>query len=75
MEILAEVRRVHARVSGHLLLIEGLDQAQCLLGRERETAVAFHLQRGQVEELRGRLTALLFRDIGHGERLPLDGAQ
>ena len=32
VKIFAEVRRVHARVGGHLLLIERLDQAQCLLG-------------------------------------------
>ena len=75
VKVFAEVRRVYARVGGHLLFIEGLDQAQRLLGRERETAVALDLQGGQVEELWGRLTALLFRDIGHGEGLPLDGTQ
>ena len=69
VDVVAEVGGVHAGIGGNLLLVEGLDELQRVVGRVGKLLVALHLQRGEVEQPWRRLPALAPGDGGHGERL------
>ena len=73
IDVIAEEGGVHTWIGGELLLVEQLDELQCLLGRVAKLSVAIHLQRGQVVETRRRFRALLLLDILDREGLSLDG--
>ena len=73
VNILAQIGGIHTRISSHMLLVERLDEFECLVGRVTERLVALHLQRGQVKQSRSKLRTFLFLNRGDGERLSFDG--
>ena len=75
IDVVAQELRVDTRISSELAFVERLYEVERHLGAVRELAVALHLQRGEVEETRRRLVAVLLRDARHLERLVGDGGE
>ena len=59
VDVVAEESRVHARIGGNLLFVEGLNEFEGLIGTESEALVALNLKRGEVEKTRGKLLTFL----------------
>ena len=66
---------VHARVSGVLGFVKLLYDFECEVGAVTEFAVAFHLQRREVEQARRGFASFFLRDGRDGEGRVLDRAQ
>ena len=67
IDILAKIGGIDTRIGGYLLLVERLDEAQSLFGREAEFLVALHLERCEVEKARRSLPSFLGGDVGDFE--------
>ena len=66
---------VHAGIGGHFPLIELLDELQCKVGPIAEFAVAFHLERGEVEESWRGFCAVFLLYVSDREGVVFDGTE
>ena len=75
IDILWEEGSVHTGIGGHFSLIELLDELQRKVGPIAELAVAFHLERGEVEEPWWGFCAVFLLYVSDGEWVSFYGAE
>ena len=72
VDILSNIRSIYTRVGDQLSLIECLDRAERLIGRESQFLIRLNLERGKVKEMRRSLFPLLLRHLCDREGLTRD---
>ena len=68
VNIIAQECSINTRICCEFLLVERLDQLQCLVGRIAEFLVALNLKRRKVEQSRRCFRSVLLRHIGNGKQ-------
>ena len=75
IDIVRKILRIDTWIGGVFLLVKRLNEVERHLCREAELAVAVHLQRSEVIELRRLFFAFLLLDLRDSKRLTLNGLE